>query len=86
MNRNAVIGGHEVSLRVINCRDAQWLAQQLRPQHRTRRRMVGAAVQGQFLPHAPAAKTASFSLSDHHEVSHTPTDWSVIVLSMLQQA
>jgi hypothetical protein len=29
--RNAAIDGCEVTLRVINCRGAQWLAQQLRP-------------------------------------------------------
>jgi hypothetical protein len=40
------------SLWVISCRDAQWLARQLRPQHRTRRGTVGAAVQGQLQTHA----------------------------------
>jgi hypothetical protein len=30
---------------VINCRDAQWLARQLRPQHRALRGTVGAAVE-----------------------------------------
>jgi hypothetical protein len=42
---------------------------------------------GQFLPHAPAAKKQrAFSPSDHLEVNHRPTDWSVIVLTTLQQA
>jgi hypothetical protein len=35
---------------VINYRDAQWLARQLRPQLRTRWRTVGAAVQSQKRP------------------------------------
>jgi hypothetical protein len=53
-----------MSALVINCRDAQWLARQLRPQDRTRRQTVGAAVQGQFLPHAAAAKTARTAPKD----------------------
>jgi len=36
-----------MTLWVMNCRAPKWLARQLRPQHRTRKRTVGATVSGQ---------------------------------------
>jgi hypothetical protein len=68
--RSAVIDGAEATRWVNNCLDDSTAARQLCPQKQSRRRTIGVAEKGQFLPHAPAAKTARTAPKD---VTDLPT-------------
>ena len=69
--RDAVIDDREMTLWVINCCDAQWLARQLCP-IATKPATCRYVETGHFLPRAPAARQQAISSSDRGEVRHTP--------------
>jgi len=63
--RTASFDGAEVTLWVNNRLADHWLARQLRPEHRTRRQSVGAAVQGHERPPAALKNREHFRCRPH---------------------